>query len=262
MALPNKRATALTKLFGDNRRRTRKILSKRLLTNTGLYCKLDCMNADLQNYTRLPRRYENIDGTGEMFVGLTVLGFALAGYLEALLPVNSSTWMRVAVIYASLALAVGLAYGTRRAIKGCITWPRTGYVAYPRHGKSWWVTTIIARIMALAVAVGLAFLIRSHHIYLSWNLSPKEWNPRVIILIVISVAAYPIWISRMGGGHRWKWLVLVLMVLGVIKLAILAPEGFGQWARPPVLFVALLWLVSGAGTLYLYARHTKPVTPK
>lgn len=205
-----------------------------------------------------PKRYENIDGTGEMIVGITLLGFALAGYLEAQLPENSKTWMRVAVIYASLALALGLAYGTRRAIKGCITWPRTGYVAYPRHGKSWWVTTILARLIALIVAVGLALLIRSHHINLNWNLSPKEWNARVIILIVVSVTAYAIWIPRMGGGDRWKWLVLLLMVLGIITLAFLAPRDFGQWARPPVLLVALLWLVSGAATLYLYVRHTKP----
>ena len=191
-----------------------------------------------------------------MFIGLTVLGFALAGYLEALLPGNPAMWMRVAVVFSSLALAVSIAHAARRVIKECITWPRTGYVAYPRHGKSWWVMAILARIIAIAVAVGLAFLIKSRHIYLNWDLNSKEWNPRVIILIVVSVTAYPIWISRMDKGHRWKWLVMVLMVLGVITLAITAPQGFGQWARPPVLFVALLWLGSGVGTLYSYLRHT------
>lgn len=220
------------------------------------------MNADFENYTKRPRRYGNIDGTGEMVVGLILLGFVLAGCLETLLSENSPTWMRVAVIFASLALTVGLAYGTRRAIKRCITWPRTGYAAYPRHGRSWWITTITARIIALMVAVGLAFLIRSHHIYLNWNLSPKKWNPRVILLIVISVTAYAIWISRMGGGHWWKWLLLFFMILGVITLAILAPGDFGHWERPPVLFVALLWLGSGAGTLCSYVRHTKPAAPE
>ncbi|HTV39293.1 MAG TPA: hypothetical protein VMF08_01850 [Candidatus Sulfotelmatobacter sp.] len=216
------------------------------------------MNTEVLDYAKRPKRYQNIDGTGEMVVGLTVLGVALAGYLEALLPKNSTTWMRVAVVFASLAVAVCIAYGTRRAIKGYITWPRTGYVAFPRHGKSWWVKAIIVRIIALIFAVGLAYLIKSRHIYLNWNLSPTEWNPRVIILIVVSVAAYPIWIARMGGGYRWKWLVLVFMVLGLTRLAIRAPEDFGQWARPPVLFIAILWLMSGAGTLYSYVRHTKP----
>ena len=227
------------------------------------------MNNAIQEYMARPKRYENIDGTSEMIVGLTLLGFALAGYLEALLPENSPTWIRVLVIFASLALAVGLAYWTRRAIKRCITWPRTGYAAYPRGGKSWWVTTVIARLIALIVVVGLAFLIgiaRRHHAMsmsnLSWNLSPKTWNPRVVLLIVISVTTYAIWAFRMGGGHWWKWLVLLFMILGVITLALMVPGDFGHWERPPVLFIALLWLGSGAGTLYSYVRHTKPTTPE
>lgn len=224
------------------------------------------MNIELQNYMGRLKRYQNIDGTGEMIVGLTLLGFALAGYLEALLPENSPTWMRLGLIYASLAMAVGFAYWARRVIKRRITWPRTGYAAYPRHGQSWWVKSIMARLIVLAVVVGLVLLIKSLHVKsridLNWNLNPKAWNLRVVLLIVMSVAAYPIWISRMGGGHRWKWLVLLFMILGVTVLAILVPGGFGQWARPPVLLVGLLWLGSGAGTLYSYLRHTKPATPE
>jgi hypothetical protein len=201
-----------------------------------------------------------------MFVGLTLLGFALAGYLEAVLPENSPTWMRVAVIFASLLLALALAYWTRRTIKRYITWPRTGYAAYPRHGRSWWVTTILVRLAVLIAAVGLAFWIKRHHwmgmTNVSWNLSPKTWNLRVGLLIVISVTAYPIWIFRTGRAYWWKWLVLLFMLLGAVTLAFIVPGDFGQWARPPVLFVALLWLGSGAGSLYSYVRHTKDVTPE
>jgi hypothetical protein len=219
------------------------------------------MEDTVQDYVARPKRYANIDGTGEMVVGLTLLGFALAGYLEALLPDRSTTWLRVAVIFASLALALGLAYWTRRAIKRRITWPRTGYVAYPRHGKSWWVKSIILRLVVLTVVVGLAFLARRYHAKLNWNLSPKTWNPRVVPLIVISLTAYAIWTVRIGREHGWKWLMLLLMLLGTITLAVTVPGDFGQWARPPVLFIALLWLGSGAGTLYSYVRHAKPAIP-
>jgi hypothetical protein len=220
------------------------------------------MHVEITNYVDRAKRYQNIDGTGEIFVGLTLLGFALAGYLEALLPENSPTWMRVAAVFVSLMLALGLAYWVRRTVKQHITWPRTGYAAYPRHGRSWWVATMLARLIALIAAVGLAFLIRRHHWMsnVSWNLSPKTWNPRVVLLIVISTAAYPIWISRMGREHWWKWLVSLFMIFGIITFAFMVPLDFGQWARPPVLFIALLWLGSGAGTLYSYVRHTKPAT--
>lgn len=218
------------------------------------------MNNQIQAYVDRARRYDKIDGTGEIIVGLTLLGFALAGYLEALLPDNSPTRMRAAVIFVSLALAMGLAYLTRLAIKRRITWPRTGYAAYPHHGKSWWVKSIIARLIALIVAVGLAFLIMRHHPALSWNLSPHTWNPRVVLLVVISMTAYAIWTARLAREHWWKWLVLLIMILGVVTLAIMVPGDFGQWARPPVLFLALLWLGSGTGTLYSYVRRTKPDT--
>jgi hypothetical protein len=55
---------------------------------------------------------------------------------------------------------------------------------------------------------------------------------------------------------------LVSMILGLITFTIIIPEDFGQWARPPVLFIALLWLGSGGGTLFSYLHHTKPPTPE
>jgi len=58
----------------------------------------------------------------------------------------------------------------------------------------------------------------------SWDLSPKTWNPRVVLLLVISTTTYAIWISRMGRRHWWKWLVLLFMILGVITLASSFPE--------------------------------------
>lgn len=224
------------------------------------------MKSELQNYIARPKRYDNIDGTGEMVVGLILWGYALAGYLEALLPQNASTRLRVVVILAALMLALGLAFGVRRAIKRFITWPRTGYVAYPRRGLRWWITTVIVRLIVILAVVGFAFLIKTHHVmgmvHVNWNLGPKVWNLRVVLLIIISVAAYPIWMSRTGGKHRWKWIVCLSMVMGVGILAVTAPGDFGQWARPPVLLVGMLWLGSAAGTLYSYVRHTKSAAPE
>ena len=220
------------------------------------------MKSELQNYIARPKRYDNIDGTGEMVVGLALLGFALAGYLEALLPGHSPTWIRVVVIYASLMLALAFAFGARRAIKRYITWPRTGYAAYPRGSRRWWIMTVTVRLIVILAAVGLAFLAKRYHAMLVGSLSPKTWNLRVIMLIVISIVVYAIGAARMGKEHRWKWLVLVSMILCLFTFGIMIPEDFGQWDRPPVLLVAMLWLGSAAGTLYSYLRRTKSAGPE
>jgi hypothetical protein len=219
------------------------------------------MNKNIQDYIARPKRYENIDGTSEMIVSLTLFGFALAGYLEELLPEHSMTWIRVMVVYASLWLAVGSAYWIRRMIKRHITWPRTGYVAY-RRGKSWWLKITLIIINALVFVVMVAFLIKRGHVMSMWNLSPKTWNPRVVLLVAISIIAYLFQFSRRNNGHRWKWSILFLMILGVIIFVFLAPRDFGQWARPPVLLIAFLWLCSSIGTFYSYVHNTKPVALK
>jgi len=204
-----------------------------------------------------PERYANIDGTGEMIFGLMLLGFALAGYLEASLPGSASKWARVAVIYLGLILVLGLGYWVRRGIKKRITWPRTGYVAYPRGGKSWWLprVRIFATLvfgLSLAFAVGIA----------RWRHLISMGNARVDGLTVFSVVMYGCWVSRMGKENWWKWLVWFFMILGVVTIALMVPGDFNNWDRPPVLLMGLLWLGSGTVTLYSYIRHTKPSNPE
>ena len=47
------------------------------------------MKDELQNYMGRPKRYNNIDGTGEMGMGIFLLSFALLNYLQTALPAKS-----------------------------------------------------------------------------------------------------------------------------------------------------------------------------
>jgi hypothetical protein len=66
--------------------------------------------------------------------------------------------------------------------------------------------------------------------------------------------------------HRWKWLVLVIMLLGPLVAAPAIPYPSAQpqlvpllEQLPPVtLCVALVWVVSGAATLMGFIRHNPP----
>jgi len=76
------------------------------------------------------------------------------------------------------------------------------------------------------------------------------------------VPLYAFWIWRMRGGHPWKWLVLLFMALGLLVIGLTGPGNFIEGARPVMLFVGLVWVISGGATLYLYIRHTKPPAPE
>lgn len=99
--------------------------------------------------------YDNIDGTGEMFMGLMLLGFALLGYLQAILPEHSiwrtNMFASLLFMYAVLILVLGPGYLLRRVIKKHITWPRTGYVA----GHSLWRLMLAPRLAGREAAPGV-----------------------------------------------------------------------------------------------------------
>ena len=96
------------------------------------------MRNELQNYLERPKRYNNIDGTGEMAMGLMGLGFTFLNYLSAVLPKNSM-WRHgfpsMVLFVGGLLLMFGVLHWGPKAIKKHITWPRTGYVASPRWRK-------------------------------------------------------------------------------------------------------------------------------
>lgn len=216
------------------------------------------MKDELQNYMDRPMRYNNIDGTSEMAMGLMALGYALLGYLQAALPENSM-WRHgfysMVLFFAFIFVMVGVLRWGPKAIKKRITWPRTGYVAYRVDGKSRRTLLAAAAAFSAIGAVGLGFLMRldRQHDWMS-----LMWLGNVAIL----VASYGFWIYRLSREQPWKWLILPFMALGLLAIGLIAPAGYtGLW-RSMILFVGLAWIGSGAATLCLYIRHTQPSAPE
>jgi hypothetical protein len=212
------------------------------------------MNNELQNYLELPKRYNNIDGTGEMAMGLMGLGFTFLNYLSSVLP-KDSMWRHgfpsMVLFAGGLLLMFGVLHWGPKVIKQHITWPRTGYVAYRVGGKSWWTMMTVAVVLG-AVPACLICFDRRH----DWR--SLTWMGNVVIFAV----GYGYWICRFSREHSWKWFVLLFMALGLFAIALIAPADFkGLW-RPMLAFVCLTWLGSGAATLYLYIRHTQPPAQK
>ncbi len=215
------------------------------------------MNDELQNYMGRPKRYDNIDGTGEMFMGLMLLAFAVSSYLDTILP-NTRWWNGVGsvlVMYGILIPALAFGFWIRRVIKKRITWPRTGYAAYPRGGKSWRLKMVVVSLISAVIgfgAVGLMIFAGRHGGMTVFQIG----------YLAILLATYAYWVFFMGGEHWWKWLLVVFMALGFLAIALIIPGDFIALSRPAMLFVGLVWFASGGLTLYFYIRHTQPPAPE
>jgi hypothetical protein len=228
------------------------------------------MNNELQDYMGRPKRYENIDGTGEIYMGLMILGFGLLNYLQTVLP-KDSLWSTngfagLLFMYLILIPVLALGYWGGKAIKKRITWPRTGYVAYGVAGadakakKAFWSVMLAVAIIAAVIAAGMAGLValERRHLGAMTGLAGVGY----VVYLAFWVPLYAFWVWRMGGGHPWKWLVLLFMALGLLVIGLIGPGNIIEVARPVMLFVGLVWVMSGGATLYSYLRHTKPPAPQ
>jgi len=212
------------------------------------------MKADFQDLTARPKRYNNIDGTGEMGMGVMMLGFALIAYLQSILPAG---WrgkhdpVGMLLLFGGMFAVLGLIKWGTKAIKKHITWPRTGYVAYRRDGKAWWTTYVVPAVGGAVIAAGFVFLMRQPHMM---NLT------RMVYLTII-VGSHAVFIYRFGREHPWKWLVLAFTALGLLVIGLVVPGDISEWGPPVLLFLGLVWLASGGATLFSYILRTQPPAP-
>jgi hypothetical protein len=91
-------------------------------------------------------------------------------------------------------------------------------------------------------------------------------SPSLKVVLAAFLASAALSYLMIAGGsfrkHPWKWLLLVLMVLGPLGITLIVPGGYMERLWPAGLFVGLVWLISGVATLYSYLRHTKPPAPE
>lgn len=199
-----------------------------------------------------PRAYYNIDGVGELGMGVMCLAWALLWWMDVHTPADS-LWhqMYFFLIYVGL-LSLVLHYGSK-AIKKHITYPRTGYVEY-RKGRMRWLAFVTG---ALA-SIGFAVAIRRH-----WGTTP------VLLFGLFTAGAY---VYHLARSVRWKWAVVWAIVLGSFAIALLPAEALEAVAKGQgedsaqligafllfLIFYGVLALISGGISFWLYLRHTQP----
>lgn len=213
------------------------------------------MKNELKNIMERPKKYDNIDGTGEMFMGLMILGFGLIGYLETVLK-EHSIWSygipSMFFMYVVLIPVLALGYWVRHLIKKRITWPRTGYVAlWPRTRSDEGKYGRLFIILLCAIVAGALGYLVARNLHAVPNLFRAGY-------LTIWALTYAFWVFFMERQHPWKWLVLLIMALGLLLLGLRVPGGLFHLFWVVCLFVGLMWIMSGGVTLFSYLRHTQP----
>lgn len=191
------------------------------------------------------RRYWFVDGLTEMSVGLT---FTLMILYYRAAEGFTPEWLRLpAFVIGAPALILGSTWLLGKAVKVLkerITYPRTGYVSYPRRqGSERWKRVILSATVGMAVGAATSLI--------SANM-PPIYQQLFFTALVACVYTY---IAYSMGLKRFYLLALGALVLqGLIQLSSLDSDTeyfvflIGQ---------GVLWFLSGMGALIAYLRQNR-----
>jgi hypothetical protein len=199
------------------------------------------------------KRYDNIDGTGEIVFGCMLLGFALSSALSPLLP-SPSGWARFPGMLLTLMLPVygvlGLGGWAKKVIKRRVTYCRTGFVI-PRRDRKPVAMALAYALMGAAVSAALALLLwlGARHAAVGFG------RPLTLSLYV---APYIFAARYTTPEHKWKmWFALVMTLIWVSASFVVLT--FHAFVLLTLSSFGLLWLASGFLTLCLFIRKTQPL---
>lgn len=212
---------------------------------------------DLSKLLNRPRLYYNIDGMGELGIGVMILSYSLLGWMMLHSP-ESAVWHKMYTVIIFIGMIGLIIHSGSKAIKNRITYRRTGYVEYLTRMQ--WATMVLGACVATLTATGL-FIAARNHLALS--------TPAVLFFLLFAVLYI-----RMIQFERWKWANFSAMVVSTVSIALLPADLLENLAGHSSLGSALpartlgaswltwttfgiLFLFSGAISFWLYLRHTR-----
>jgi len=198
------------------------------------------MSDNLSKTLRRPRQYWYSDGLPEMAIGGIFLAIGLLFSGQAVVP-EHSPWQALAGLALPI-LIVGSLWLTRwlvGAAKARLTYPRTGYVAYPRPSRR-------RRILTLLLGAGVGGLLAN--LLIAANLDTLNFTFPLQGLFVGLLVAF------IGQGLiRFYVVGGFTALLGIALAAVAMPEEPGNAVFYGLLGLALV--ISGGITLWRYLRQ-------
>ena len=150
-------------------------------------------------------------------------------------------------------------YFVPMAIKMYVTWSRTDDDACCRVTKCVRVGIIVSLVVAVGGSIWVVCLMQPEITRMRQYemLHPGAINRRaeklLLAMIVVSGAISYVKEAGLISKHSWKWPLFVLIVLGPVGIdLIIGPGNFNLI----MLFLGLVWLISGGVALYSCLRHS------
>ena len=190
------------------------------------------------------------DGISESGTGLVIL---LIGMMILLTPMlqNKSGWKWLVVIAQPLVIVAAF-YGVSKLVKFLkerITYPRTGYVSYPRRKIDQRIKRgILAGSVAAAVSIGVTLLS---------GMLEQRFVP-LFISILLSVSMLLLAVNY--GAKRFYILCVLEPIIGAILFLLDLPDPLDSaWL---FMGTGIIMILVGVGGLFHYLHNTQPASPE
>lgn len=184
----------------------------------------------IEDYLSRPCRYVNIDGLNELTWGAMLCGFAGLDWFRAGVA-RDSLWHRSWAQMLCMVAMVGLIHLAGKALKRYVTYPRTGFVAYPQTPRTR-MAPLVAAVVGAGVAIATAMVVRGGHVGMA---------------ILLGAVNFMFYIVAAQPFRPWKYGFLALIAAGTLWIS----DDHG------LAFFGLVFLASGLTTLTLYLRRTR-----
>lgn len=201
------------------------------------------MNNNLDQTIKRTRQYWYVDGLAEIAFGCLCLLLGLYFFAKVTVPSQSTIGFILDIGFVLLVVGYAfLASRVVRAVKMRLTYPRTGYVSYPRSSaKRRRTTFIIGAIIGAVLGVTFATAPAS-----------SSWIPAINGLLVGGAWLF---IANRIGLYRFYAMALISSLLGMG----LSIAGLGDISGLAIyyLLIGMIMLAFGGFTLYTYLRDTR-----
>jgi hypothetical protein len=195
------------------------------------------MTETLHQYAHSHNRYELLDGTSEIVLGLAFLFFSAGFWLSSKLTV---TWQWFACWFAGLGMLWALSNVAVPYIRRKLVYPRSGYLK--QRSRPWKPVLLMLSACILAVATTLFFSgIR---------------NSLIPLMTSLALGAAFLGAALVKGVK--KFIIYAALSVGIGLLNQFNEPTFRAGLMRYYLLMGAALLIAGSWTLYSYVRHMPP----